>query len=107
LDGNKPKRKNTNDAVCEKKIYRIPYNNKMKTGGVFFSVYNCGIACAFKEIIDTECPSGATQFLLQFANSFKFPKFIIYDNACHLEEQIEKNKAVSLLFRINGHSMLM
>ncbi len=48
LDGNKQKKKNTYDSVCDKKIYKILYSYKMKTGGVFFSVYNCGIACAFK-----------------------------------------------------------
>ena len=61
--------------------------------GVLLTAYNCGVICSYKEIMTSESLTQVTQLLLDtISHSFLFPKYIIYDNACHLEAYIKNNK---------------
>jgi len=67
-------------------------NNKCRTKGVLLTAYNCGIICSYKEILTSESLTQVTQLLLDtISSSVIFPKFIIYDNACHLSEYISNH----------------
>ena len=49
--------------------------------------------CSYKEIMTSESLTQVTQLLLDIiAHSSVFPKYIIYDNACHLDAYIKNNR---------------
>jgi hypothetical protein len=71
------------DEVC---------NNKIRTKGVLLTAYNCGIICSYCEILSSESLTQVTQLLLDtISYSTVFPKYIIYDNACHLSVYIKNH----------------
>jgi hypothetical protein len=71
------------DEVC---------NNKSRTKGVLLTAYNCGIICSYCEILSSESLTQVTQLLLDtISYSTVFPKYIIYDNACHLSVYIKNH----------------
>jgi hypothetical protein len=76
---------NTNCLVNKDEVC----NNKCRTKGVLLTAYNCGIICSYREILSSESLTQVAQLLLDtISNSTVFPKYIIYDNACHLSEYI-------------------
>ena len=64
-----------------------PCLKKTRTKGMLLAVYNCGIIGSYKEIFCSESLSQVSFFLFDILD--QLPKYIIYDNACHLEPFIK------------------
>ena len=79
---------------CSRKEFSILYKNKTRSVGIMLAVYNCGIICAYKELFSSESLTQVTAFLLEtYEILTEAPKYLIYDNGCHLETFF-KNKKV-------------
>ena len=71
----------------------VKCNNKCRSKGIMIAAYNCGIICGYREIFTSESLSQVSIFLLDLISfSNELPKFLIYDNACHLDKYLEHNK---------------
>ncbi|CAF1092729.1 unnamed protein product [Brachionus calyciflorus] len=66
---------------------------KSRTKGVVLSVYNCGIVTGYRELFGSESCSQILMFYLDMGHYLKkpYPKFLIYDDACHLKKMVDKN----------------
>ena len=66
---------------------------KSRTKGTVLSVYNCGIVTGYREIFGSESCSQILLFYLDIGEYMRipYPKFLIYDDACHLKKVIDKN----------------
>jgi hypothetical protein len=79
------------ETTCRvNKEYDIPCNKKTRTKGNLLAVYNCGIIAGYTEIFLGESLTQVSIFLLQLLD--EIPKYIIYDNACHLEPFVKKHQ---------------
>ena len=56
------------------------------------SVFNCGIVTSYRELSGSESCS-QIMFYLDMGNYLEipYPKYLIYDDACHLKKFVEKN----------------
>jgi hypothetical protein len=72
------------ETCCRvRKELDIPCTKKTRTKGVLLAVFNCGIVGAYKEIFSEESLTQVSMFFLELLDTT--PKYIVYDNACHLE----------------------
>ena len=78
-----------NDTCRIRKDNDIPCLKKTRTKGMFLLVFNCGIIGSFKEIFGSESLSQVSSCLLEIIE--ELPKYIIYDDACHLDPYIKKH----------------
>ncbi len=71
---------------------QIPCVKKCRSMGVLVSAYNCGVINGYREIFVAESLSQVGIFILDLiTHAIKLPKFLIYDNACHLESFFNNN----------------
>ena len=88
---NSSQEKEATESTCTvRKDMDYPCNNKTRTKGVLLAVYNCGIIGGYQEIFNNESLLQVSLFILDLLECT--PKFIIYDDACHLHPYIVKNQ---------------
>ena len=85
--------KNNNEFTCNTEKSKGKCDQKSKTKGVALSVFNCGIVTGYRELYESESCSQIIMFYLDMGNYLEipYPKYLIYDDACHLKKFVEKN----------------
>ena len=86
------------EILIEQEICRVkkdinPCVHKCRTKGVILAVFNCGVIGSYKELFGSESLAQVSRFYLDLIELA--PKYLVYDDACHLKHFLENNSQLS------------
>jgi hypothetical protein len=71
----------------------VECSKKCRSEGLLVAAYNCGIVLAYREFLTHESPTQTATFYLDIVSRLRrIPKYLVYDDGCHLKSFIEHNK---------------